>query len=98
LENDDPEYFADFHCWNFIKKNGEKKLALTDLFRCQAVFSDIDAMTAALQAFNSKYTVVRIKNKMDSSLSQVVLNFYYDDVRKYDYEAKNGTYRFVAEA
>eukprot|EP00347_Sterkiella_histriomuscorum_P002018 403369788 len=85
---------------DFTKAN-MPPILLTDLVRCQAVFTDFQEMSRAIQEFSEKYEVTRIKNKIHTSLCQVVLNFIYDTgtIKVNDFfRIKNVSMRFVGEA
>jgi len=53
---------------------------LFDLLRCKAEFDNQKALLKAYKALEAKYKILRVKNKLDSSLGNLHINLVYVDL------------------
>eukprot|EP00347_Sterkiella_histriomuscorum_P021710 403333032 len=53
-------------------------LNVYDIYRCKILYDSIQELNQALSQLQQKYTILRIKNKTGTSLSQVLVNFMYE--------------------
>jgi hypothetical protein len=51
-----------------------------DLLRCRATFTDMSLLAKAYKMISSQYKVIRLKNKLNTGLSNVTFNFIYEDI------------------
>jgi hypothetical protein len=47
--------------------------------RFKAMFPSCEHIAVALKAFSQKYTLIRVKNKLQTETRDILVNFYYDD-------------------
>jgi hypothetical protein len=53
-------------------------LTVYDLFRCRKFYDSGEALCSDLLKLHERYPIVRIKNKTNTPLSQVLVNFSFD--------------------
>ena len=79
----DDDTIADME-WHFKKVNeklhNKITLGVYDLFRFSMQTTDIKKISTALETLQKNFEVIRIKNKMNSVLHQILVNFKFEDV------------------
>jgi hypothetical protein len=77
---DNPGVTSDMAYYRLLDEEWDpnsKPFAIFDLIRCRHFYSSIEELVAAINKFNEKHKIVLMKDKLNTPLSLVHVNFEY---------------------